>query len=377
MYKTTNMELPELPELPIDIWATILKKTRSLKNCDKLYSALPIQTRVELKDIYASHKESLNLKIVCAFHNQLSVYNNDILESEIGIENIIAVRYVKNWNTKLGKKDCIVLTARIGVVYFWDAKTMEYIEAFDMGASLSDIEFHPTESIMLTVEAEIFGRKMKVWRFEGDRNPFTVTIEFLGDGKKLFYFHPTEPQIYIFISNYSYNPYHWKLSKVYFCNYDQQSIGFSDLIHGYLYLNNYYTPLKIREDGSFECIKYENNTNYFCNFRIDEYFEIKEVQLQAVLENMGIINSLVVWEFVRVGVEIYFYTNQIKSAYIYKQLGDQYKIIYQTSNKISQIFYKNGFFVFMENRELKLLDLDTLLVEGITMNDEPVDLCVL
>lgn len=62
----------------------------------------------------------------------------------------------------------------------------------------------------MIVETKLFGRKMKLWRFDLDRISFTVIIQFLGDVKKLFYFHPTDPEIYIFISNYYFNPYQSK-----------------------------------------------------------------------------------------------------------------------------------------------------------------------
>ena len=49
-------------EFPIEIWGTILQKTRSLEECEKLYSALPIQSRAELKHLYETHKEALALE---------------------------------------------------------------------------------------------------------------------------------------------------------------------------------------------------------------------------------------------------------------------------------------------------------------------------
>lgn len=51
-----------ISDLPIDLWGTILQKTRSFQECEKLYSALPIQFRAELKDLYESHKEALALE---------------------------------------------------------------------------------------------------------------------------------------------------------------------------------------------------------------------------------------------------------------------------------------------------------------------------
>lgn len=49
-------------EFPIEIWANILQKTGSFDECEKLYSALPIESRAKLKDLYESHKEALALQ---------------------------------------------------------------------------------------------------------------------------------------------------------------------------------------------------------------------------------------------------------------------------------------------------------------------------
>lgn len=49
-------------EFPTEIWGTILQNTRSFEECEKLYSALPLETRAELKDLYDAHKEALALE---------------------------------------------------------------------------------------------------------------------------------------------------------------------------------------------------------------------------------------------------------------------------------------------------------------------------
>jgi len=46
-------------EFPIEIWGTILQNTQSFEECEKLYSALSIQSRAELKDLYEAHKDAL------------------------------------------------------------------------------------------------------------------------------------------------------------------------------------------------------------------------------------------------------------------------------------------------------------------------------
>ena len=218
---------------------------------------------------------------------------------------------------------------------------------------------------------------MNIWRFDRNRSLFSVTIEFLGEGKKLYYFHPIEPQIYIFTSNYSYNPYHWKLSKVYFCNYDTESLSFSDRIHSYIYLNNYYTPLKIKEDGTIDCIKYDDFENNFCNFRIDND-QIIEIQIKKVIENNGIKDSLIIWDFLRISNDIYFYIYQKKDTRIYKQTENECKLIYSSNISISQIFHKNGMLIFVENKILKMIDINNkLLINEFYLENYPVNFCII
>jgi hypothetical protein len=358
-------------ELPNDVWATIIQKTRSLKNCKKLYDALPIQVKNELESIYLAHKASLNLRFICAFRGNFSIYNSDILEKRTYLSDILLVKYVKNWSTQKGMMDCIVIGTKCGKILFIDAIKMEHIEYIDVGSTLSDIEFHPTKSIMLSVTDGFYGKKLKILRFDLDRSEFTVAIEFLGPGKKLFFFHPTQPEIYIFTSNYS------KLGMVYFCNYQSQSLGFSNLIHSYLYLNNLYTPLKIQDNGTFDCIKYENSSNYFCNFQIDND-EIIELQIQLVFENSGIRDCIVVSDFLRRGDDIYFYTNQKGDTRIFKQSGNKYKLIYSSINNLFKFFCKNDILIFMENNILKVLDLDdNLLIDEFCVENSAVDFMIL
>jgi hypothetical protein len=143
-----------------------------------------------------------------------------------------------------------------------------------------------------------------------------------------------------------------------------------------MYLNDYYTPLKINADASFECIKYDNGRNYFCHFVIDGD-EINEIETLRVCENIGSDLNLVICDFIRVDVDIYFYTNHIENAVIYKQTGDKYKIIYETNKIISQFFYKNGFIAFVEKAELKYIDLESLSVGVVDVGEAPVDFCVM
>jgi len=50
-----------------------------------------------------------------------------------------AVRYVKNWNTIIGRKNCIVIAKKNGMVIFWDAITLEYIEGINTKNNLANV----------------------------------------------------------------------------------------------------------------------------------------------------------------------------------------------------------------------------------------------
>ena len=352
-------------ELPTELWSSILLKTRSIKSCNKLYMALPQQTRAELKDTYESHKEKLNVKIFCGFQNRLSIFNNEISEFEFQLEDIFMVRYIQNWDTHIGKKDCIIAATKNGLVMFWDAHTMEYIQGLEIGSNICDIEFHPKKSILLTVGQKWIGRELKIWKFDKYWSNIRFSIEVIGDDKKYYYFHPTELNVYIF------SLYNSKISKMYFCNYSIQFPSIMNRIERFIYFDNYYAPLKINEDGSFECIKYDGSTNYFCKFRVFN-FEIEEIILQPVCDT-----SLNILNFLRIGADIYFHANSSDCQTIYKQTGDDYKIIYKTTNIILRMFFKNRFLVFMENEECKCVDLVSFEIDGISMGDISVDFCLM
>jgi hypothetical protein len=356
-------------ELPTELWSSILQKTRTIQSCNKLYTALPKETRAELKETYESHKERLNVKIFCGFQNRMSVCftcNIDNPEFDFQLDNIFAVRYIQDWNTHIGKKDCIIAATKTGLVMFWDALTKEYIQGLEIGSNICEIEFHPTKSLMLTVGKYWIGRELKIWKFDKYWSIIRIDIEVLGDDKKIYYFHQTDPDVYIFSSYYS------KISKIYFSNYDIQFPSIMGRIESYIYLNDYYyEPIKINKDGTFECIKKDGSANYFCKFRISN-FEIEEIQLQPVCEE-----NLIILDFLRIGADIYFHTNSSDCQTIYKQTGDEYKIIYRTTNKILRMFNKNGFLVFFENEECKCVDLESLEIDVISIGNIPVDFCMM
>lgn len=354
-------------ELPTELWSSILQKTRTIQSCNKLYMALPKETRAELKETYESHKERMNIKIFCGFQNKLSVWttsNIDNPEFEFQLDNIFAVRYIQDWNTHIGKKDCIVAATKTGLVMFWDALTMEYIQGLEIGSNICEIEFHPTKSLMLTVGQYWIGRELKIWKFDKYWSIIRIDIESLGDYKKLYYFHPTDPDVYIFSS------YNSKISKMYYCNYDIQFPSLMGRIDSFIYFNDYYKPIKINDDGSFECIKQDGSMNYFCKFKISD-FEIEEIQLQPICEEISSIS-----DFLRIGKDIYFHTNSMDYSSIYKQTGNDCKIIYRTTNIISKILNKENLVIFFENEECKCIDLESLEIDEFSIGEALVDFCI-
>jgi len=362
-------------ELPIDLWSNILQKTTCLETCNNLYKALPNNIKIELKNIYDLHKKSLTLKIIIGFHNKLSFYYNSCLKKEILFIDVIAIKSVKNWNTPIGKKDCIVLILKSGDIIFFDAITFDYINMIKLEQPIIEIEFHPNKPIMLTVHIDFWISVMIIHRFSEDGSMNSYIIDVPEFGKKIYYFNQFTSEIFIFIAKYLYNPFHRKLYKLYIFNYDTNLMLYYEQINNFLIQNNYYMPINFYEDGSFECYKYQNG-NYFCKFTISNY-EIKEIETQIICHNKEIETNLVIWNFMRINSDMYFYTNRIGNGYIYKQTGDDYKIIYQTTNNISRFFIKNGYIVFIEKPQVKYINLKTLLIEEFKIGEFVIDFLVL
>jgi hypothetical protein len=331
--------------------------------------ALPEETRTELKDIYEFHKEKLNVRIYCGLKNRLSIFSTKEIDNpyfELELENILTVRYIKNWETSIGKRDCIIAATKTGLIMFWDGLTMEYIQGLEIGSNICELDFHPTKSLMITVGKYWIGRELKIWKYERYWSIIRIDIEYLDDYKKLYYFHPTEPNVYIF------STYNSKISKMYICNYDIQFPSIMNIPQSFLYLNHeYYEPLKINKDITFECIKKIGDVNYFCKFRISN-FEIEEIKLLPIHEK-----NITILDFLKIGSDIYFQTNCLDYQTICKQTNDEYKIIYKTTNKILRMFLKNRFIVFFENYECKCIDLESLEIDIISISELPVDFIVM
>ena len=73
-----------------------------------------------------------------------------------------------------------------------------------------------------------------------------------------------------------------------------------------------------------------------------------------------------------------FYTSQKGDTRIYKQSGDEYKLIYRTINNLFKFYCKNDLIIFMENNILKVLDLyDNLLIDEFCVENSAVDYMIL
>ena len=110
--------------------------------------------------------------------------------------------------------------------------------------------------------------------------------------------------------------------------------------------------------------------NYFCKFKISN-FEIEEIQLQPICEEISSIS-----DFLRIRKDIYFHTNSMDYSSIYKQTGNDCKIIYKTTEKISKIMNKNNFLVFIEKDECKYIDSESIEIDGMSIRDEIADFCI-
>jgi hypothetical protein len=331
--------------------------------------AFPKETRQELKETYELHKESLNVKIFCGLKNRLLLFsteNNEISEFDFELENIFRVRYIRDWETHLGKRDIIIAATKSGIIMFWDALTKGYIEGLEIGSNICEILFHPKKSEMITVCENRIGRELKIWKFDKYWSIIRIDIECLGDNKKLYYFDRTDRDVYIFSSNNS------RLLKMYICNYDIEFPSIMNIPENFLNMNeNYYEPLRINEDRTFECIKKIDDLTYFCKFRISN-FEIEEIKLQPIHER-----NITILDFLKIGSEIYFQAKCLDYETIFKQTVDEYKIIYKTTNKILRMYVKNKFIVFFENTECKCIDLESLEIDIISIGELPVDFIVM
>jgi hypothetical protein len=184
-------------ELPTDIWIKILQKTSSVKECKKLYHSLSTNIKKEMEQIYKQHKQKLTINLVLSIGDELKHYKNDKFKQSYYVKErlgdcVIYVKYVKNLITKLGIKNCIVSANRRGLIQFWNAESYEYIDEVNLLSDIQCLEFHPNQSLMVTLSTDL-----KIWNCT-ETGIHCIRIQSIGYDKKIIHFHPILPELYIY-----------------------------------------------------------------------------------------------------------------------------------------------------------------------------------
>jgi len=357
-------------ELSTDLWSIIIQKTNIVKQCKKLYLALPKNIKKELEEIYEKHKEKISINILCAIEYKMILFingdTNTYFYQDYDFDTDIKfVRYVKNWyiiNEEEDKIDCFISVSKKNTIMFWNAITHTYVNKMQIDSDIKEIEFHPTKPIMMVACDDL-----EVYIFNNKGHTKKCSMTNIGKKKNFYFFHHTMPHIYIFSLSSATTGCNGKLYSFIICDYETDFVTITDIIQTYFNHNFYKTPLKMNSDGSFECIKFTGAANYFCQFIITET-DLVETNLQKIEENTEFPAKLVVRDFIRIGKYVYFHTNnsifdeEILQKYtqkFYRQSGNKSKIIYNTTNKLSKIIYKNNYLIFVDNVEFKMLDLET------------------
>jgi hypothetical protein len=359
-------------ELSTDLWSTILQKIKIVKHCQRLYDALPKNIKQELKEIYEEHKKKISINILCAIEYKMILFIDGKIDTCFYQDydfdtDIKSVKYIKNWyiiNEERDKIDCFISVSKKNTIMFWNAITHTYVSKIEIDSDIKEIEFHPTKPIMMVACDDL-----QVYIFDNDGYTKKCSMENIGNKKGFYFFHQTLPQIYIFSLSPSNNS---KLYSFIICDYETDMIIFTDIIQTYFNHNFYKTPLKMNTNGSFECVKFTGSANYFCQFVITET-DLVETNLQKIEEKSEFPAKLVVRDFIRIGKYVYFHTNdstfdeEILQHYtqkFYRQSGNKSKIIYNTTNKLSNIIYKSNYLVFVDDAEFKILDLETNKIDS-------------
>jgi len=372
-------------ELPVDLWSIILQKTKIAKQCKKLYLALPKNIKKELEEIYEEHKVKISINILCGIKNNMTLFQNGDLHTVFYQDfdtDIKFVRYVKNWyiiNEEGDKIDCFISVSKKNTIMFWNAITQTYLSKIEIDSDIKEIEFHPTKPIMMVACDDL-----QVYIFDNNEG-YTkkCSMTNIGNKKKFYFFHHTLPQIYIFSLSPSTTGCNGKLYLFIICDYERDFATFTDIIQTYFNCNFYKTPLKMNSDGSFECVKFTGSANYFCEFIITET-DLVETNLQKIEENSESVANVIIKDFIRIGKYVYFHTNnstfdeEILQHYtqkFYRQCGNKSKIIYNTTNKLSKIIYKNNYLIFVDDAEFKILDLETNKIDRYFRWNSKIDDC--
>ena len=361
-------------DLPTDIWEKILLSLNNGACCERLYNALPKKFQKELMYQYMDHRKMINTRILCAVKNTAALFiENGIyvkFYQDYIVENdVIFVRYGTNMITRDGVRDCIVSATRNGTIMFWDAHSNRYIDRIDIDNKIEHLELHPNKSRMVVSAINGSGLEIQSMIFWEGGIKFNETI--VGYDKdyeiKLVY-HPTLPHIYIIRStNNIISVYLWKYEEVYDEDSENDFFVYSEFerielptiinfsinsVESYIY--TYHTPLKITNNGEFECLS--KGLHHYSIVRMEirnARFFIKEVEI--LLYPCRVVN-----DYLRVENDIYYIEN---CSNIIEQRGMTTTVLYVSEENLSKIEIRRGHLIFVEGNCFKRIDLDTRGIE--------------
>jgi hypothetical protein len=362
-------------ELPIEIWSSILQKTKVFSNCERLYASLPENIKKDLKKIYENHIQKITLNILCSKKDGLILYRNGKLKNFNYSDQIIFLRYIKNLCIDNKVIDCIVSVSYNNKIVFWNVNNYKNIAEIQIETNIKSVEFHPIKPIMLVICDEI-----RIYNFENNGN-YTIKIstQNIDDSKKIYFFHPTLFYIYTFILfPFSKNKKIEIIKKIIIYDYEDYYIKIINRID--CGDEKYLTPIKMNDDKLFECIKYYNNNYYFLEFKIINNF-LQEINNQKIVNNFDINYNFIINDIIRINNNIYFHTmsydlheNNNLSSIFNKNVDYEITILYQTNNKLSKIIYKNNCLIFVEDDKFKIIDIETNKVNDLFyLNDKIIN----
>jgi len=365
-------------ELPCEIWEKIIVQIKDVKQCVKLFKALPKITQNNIHSIFVKHIESIQIKILYSLENYvfLAIEDKRII---IQMENndIQQLRIMNDGN--------YVSVDIKGKIIFWDHKKYKYIDCVEIESEIHNIEFHPTESRMIvSLIRENLGLEIQSIHFKKNGIDFNQTLiayepEFLIE----IVYHPIISYILIIRHKNS------QIYSVYLWNYNQTIDGdeleYSDferieypfiINFGIDYIDNfiyiYYLPFKILENGDFECLGKGISYYYILKMGIsNNKFYLKENQRFLYS------NCRQIFDYVRYNDKLIYIVNGYK---IIQQDKGNIKIIYENHGEpISRLTLKHNYIIFLENHMFKKIDLDKFdrIEEIIDCKKIPSDFCVL
>jgi len=346
-------------ELPCEIWEKIIVQIKDVKQCVKLFKALPRITRNNIRGIFDKHLESIQTKILYSVENCvfLAIENKRII-IQMENNNIEHVRIMNDGN--------YVSVDKEGKIIFRDPKKYKYIDCIEIESNLENIEFHPTESRMIvSLIRENLGLEIQSIHLKKDGIDFNQTLiayepEFL---LKIVY-HPTLPYVLIIRhkNNQIYSVYLWNYNQIIggdefeYSDFERVEYPFIinfgiDYVDNFIYM--YYLPFKILENGDFECLGRGISYYYILKMGIlNNKFYLKENE--RLLFN----NCRKIIDYFRVNNRIIYLIDGYK---IIQQYRANATIIYENHGEhISKLIVKNNHIIFLENHVFKKIDLDKL-----------------